>query len=201
MKFICKDGQEREFISLFDLYVQKGFDPALLTKDDGLLSLGNPPDASYLKMLQLAKLGISIDEYFWHYSWIYRKINPVSIALDKVMDGYKWIALSPAFKWEAQDQLVGVKVGVFTSLLRVIFKFINFLFLRHTERKMYESLIFPLEGSEFQWSTGYEYIGILFDFNFKEKLIHLKDTVGNNEEIFHIHPSIFGWSMRVFVSK
>jgi hypothetical protein len=201
MKLICKDGQEREFISLFDLYVQKGFDPALLTKDDGLLSMSNPPDASFLKMLQLAKLGVSIDAYFWHYSWIHRKVNPVSIALDKVMDGYKWIALSPAFKWESENQIVGIKLGTFTLLVRVISKFINLLFLRFDEKKMYASLIYPVGGSEFQWSTGYEYIGILFDFNFKEKLIHLKDTVGNREEIFHMHPSIFGWTMRVFVSK
>lgn len=201
MRLICKDGQEREFISLFDLYVQKGFDPALLTKDDGLLSMSNPPDASFLKMLQLAKLGVPIDAYFWHYSWIHRKVNPVSIPLDKVMDGYKWIALSPAFEWENENQLIGVKLGIFTLLVRGIFKLINFLFLRFDQKKMYESLIYPAEGSEFQWSTGYEYIGILFDFNFKEKLIHLKDTVSNREEILHMHPSILGWTMRVFVSK
>ena len=201
MQLICKDGQEREFISLFDLYVERGFDPAFLIKDDGLLSLGNPPDASLLKMFQLAKLGISIDGYFWHYSWMHRKVNPTSIALDKVMDGYKWIALSPAFKWESETQLVGVKLGIFTTLVRVIFKFINFLLLRHDERKMYESLIYPVEGSEFQWSTGYEYVGILFDYNSKEKLINLKDTIENKEDIFYLHPSILGWSMRVFVSK
>ena len=66
---------------------------------------------------------------------------------------------------------------------------------------MYESLIYPVKGSEFLWSTGYEFIGILFDYNSKEKLINLKNTIENKEDIVYLHPSILGWSMRVFVSK
>jgi hypothetical protein len=201
MKLICRDGQEREFISLFDLYVQKGFDPAFLIKDDGLLLMSNPPNTSFLKMFQLAKLGISIDAYFWHYSWMYRKVNSVSIPLDKVMEGYKWIALSPAFKWESENQLVGLKLGVFTLLIRGISKIINFLLLRYNKKKMYESLIYPVKGSEFLWSTGYEFIGILFDYDSKEKLINLNDSSENKKDIIYLHPSILGWSMRVFVSN
>jgi hypothetical protein len=201
MKLICRDGCEREFISLFDLYVQKGFDPAFLLKDDGLLSMSTPPDTSFLKILRLAKLGISLESYFWHYSWLHKKVNPVSIHSDKVMDGYKWIALSPAFKWESQNQLIGVKLDAFTLLARGIFKFFNFLLLRSDKKKMFESLIYPAEGSEFQWSTGYEYQAVLYDFDFKEKLIYLTEIVGDQDKTFRLHPSILGWSMRVFIAK
>ena len=92
MKLICRDGHEREFISLFELYVQKGFDPAFLNKDDGLLSMSNPPGKSASRIFQLAKLGITVEPYLWHYSWLYKKINPNSIAVNEVLDGYKWIA-------------------------------------------------------------------------------------------------------------
>ena len=201
MKLLCKDGHEREFISLFDLYVQKGFDPALLSKDDGLLSMSYPPETSPSKILQLAKLGITVDPYFWHYSWLYRKINPTSIAVDKVIDGYKWIALSPSFKWENQDQLIGVKLGFFTLLVRSAFKLINIFLLRNDKKKMYESLIYPIKGTEFQWSTGYECFGILYNFDAKEKLINLVDNLDGQDRYLYLHPSILGWSMRVFVAK
>lgn len=202
MKLFCHDGIEREFISLFDLYVQKGFDPALLFKDDGLLSMTNPPDLSFFDLIKLSKLGVVSDAHLMHYSWLHSKINPISIAEDKVLDGYKWIALSPAFKWESQDQLFGVKLGVFTFLMRCASKMVNFFLLNHDKRKMYESLIFAPKDTEFQWATGYEYIGIQYDINyFKQKMIILNANTDAQEKYIFLHTSILGWSMRVFVAK
>lgn len=201
MKIICRDGHEREFTSLFDLYVQKGFDPAFLIKDDGLLSMSFPPGTSSSKIFKLASLGITVDPYFWHYSWLHRKINPTSIEVAKVMDGYKWIAISPSFKWESQNQILGVKLDLFTLLVRMAFKLSNFLLFRNDKKKMYESLIYPAKGTEFEWSTGYEYIGVSYDFDAKEKLIYLGDTFDGQDKTLYLHPSILGWSTRVFVAK
>lgn len=201
MKIICADGLERDFISLFDLYVLKGFDPALLLKDGGLLSLTNPPNLSFSQLIQLSKLGIISNSHFMHYSWLNRKINPVSIVEDKILDGYKWIALSPAFKWENQDQLFGVKLGLFTFFIRCASKVINFLILNHDKKKMHESLVYAPKDSDFKWGTGYEYLTTMHDNNFKEKMIILNETTRDENRFIYLHPSVLGWSMRVFVAK
>ena len=109
--------------------------------------------------------------------------------------GTNRIALSPSFKWENQSQLLGVKLGIFTTLVRCCFKLLNILLLRNDRKKMYESLIYPIKGREFQWSTGYEFFGILYNFDAKEKLINLVDSFDGQDRFLYLHPSIIGWSM------
>lgn len=201
MKIICVDGIEREFISLFDLYVLKGFDPALLLKDCGLLSLTNPPNLSFLQLIQLSKLGIISDGHFMHYSWMHKRINPISIAVDIVLDDYKWIALSPAFKWENQDQLFGINLSPFTFFIRCASKVINFLLLNHDKKKMHESLVYAPKNLDLKWGVGYEYLTTMYDSNFKEKMIILNEKEEDEDKFIYLHPSILGWSMRVFVAK
>jgi hypothetical protein len=202
MKIICADGLERDFISLFDLYVLKGFDPALLLKDGGLLSLNNPPGLSFSKLINLAKLGIISDGHFMHYSWKHKKINPISISEEKVLDGYKWLALSPAFKWQNQDQLLGMNLSLFTFFTRLTSKVIDFFLLNHNKKKTYESLVYAPENSDFKWATGYEYLEFVHEaYFFKQKMIILSSNEASQDEFIYLHPTVLGWSMHVFVAK
>jgi hypothetical protein len=202
MRLICSDNQVREFISLFDLCVLHGFDPVLLLKDGGLLSLLPPPAVSFLGGLDLARAGIILDPHIQHYSWLHRKINPVSIHYQKVIEGYPWIALSPAFQWEDKTQLTGVKLDLLTMLVRSFLKAWDFMSLKSDRGKFYKSIIRSDDGVDFRWSCGYKISGFsrssLAEFS-EIQLLAQSETEENIS--FHLDPSVLCWPLRVFVAK
>lgn len=203
MRLICTDHQERDFISLFELCIVKGFDPALLLKDGGLLSLREPPGLQSRDPVNLALSQIDLDPHLYHFGWMHRKANPVSIHYQKIIEGYSWIALSPAFQWEGQTQILGVKLPLSTLLMRFLLQIWDFLNLKMDRNKLFKSLIRSEKNSEFIWSRGYRISGFPrsgFPISFSSIEV-VADPADVETTKFDIDPSVLGFTLRVFLAK
>lgn len=196
MKLMCLDGNCREFIPLSDLYIRKGFDPYFLEKDGGFLQLGMPPDFSLISNLPLLKLGIKPKGYFWHWSRIYKKINPIALNVDEIIKEIDYIALHPSMKNWRDDNFMG-KMDLLTISVRLFLKLWNFFALNNNKSYSIEYLMPGIDRENHKYFVGRKLIGFDYSFRFKEERILIE---GENDKYYEANESLLGFSKHVYIS-
>lgn len=196
MKLKCLDGECREFIPLSDFYIRKGFDPYFLEKDGGFLQLGMPPDFSIITNLPLLKLGIKPKGYFWHWSRIYKKINPISLNAEEIIKEIDWVAFHPSMKNWRDDDFMG-RMDLFTILARLFLKIWNFFALNHGKSYSVEYLIPGVDRENHKYFFGHKLIGFDYSFQFKEDRMLIE---GEGHKFYEVNECILGYSKHVYIS-
>lgn len=195
MKFQCIDGESREFELLRDKLIRVGFDPVLLDNDDGLISTSLPPNTSLFEALRFARDGINLPSYIYHWSKRSKKINPISIPLNTLLNDAEWLAFLPSIEVDKETSLFG-KHDLLTWSSRLLTKVFR-ISSRVKDSSSFRKMIFGENIDKFQFNCGYRILGLQTIEKAREEFLLLRDS---DESVIAIHPSLLGYTNKVMIA-
>ena len=119
MIFNCIDGVDRDFSSVRDVAVVKGFDPVFLDSDDSQLRFDN--QFGVWDSLKIARTGTRVPGAFFHWSKKYRQENSVSISVYGLINRREYLAVLPSITVDRDDSVIG-KMDLLTLTFRWIYR-------------------------------------------------------------------------------
>ena len=194
MRFPCIDQKDRDFELVRDKLVRFGFDPVLLDNDDGLISTSLPPNTGVVEALKLAKDGINLPSYIYHWSKRSKKINPVSIPFDSLLSKVEWLVFLPSIEVDKETSLFG-KHNLLSWSARVLTKLFR-LGSGAKDRSSFRTMIFGENIDKFQFNYGYKVLGLQYIEKAREEFLLLRDT---KESVIAVHPSLLGYTNKVMI--
>ncbi len=195
MKIKCVDGESRDFYFIRDRLLRFGFDPVLLDKDDNIISLSIPPNIGIIEALRLTVDGAIFPLYIYHWSKKNKKINPVSMPLESILEDVKWLSFLPSIEIDKETSLHG-RQDALTSFTRFLTKIFR-LVLNRKDQPSFRTMIFGLNTSKFKFNYGYKVLGLDYIESAKEYFLVLSDDeVGP----ILVHPSLLGYTNKVLAS-
>lgn len=194
MRFPCIDQKDRDFELVRDKLVRFGFDPVLLDKDDGQISTSLPPSTGFIEAVKLARDGITLPSYIYHWSKRSKKINPISIPYQSLIDDVDWLVFLPSIEVDKETSLFG-KHDSTTWLARAITKIFR-LSSGKTDKSSFRTMIFGENIDKFQFNYGYKVLGLQYIEKAREEFLLLRDT---EESVIAVHPSLLGYTNKVMI--
>jgi hypothetical protein len=196
MKFDCVDNETREFELVQDKLIRHGFDPVLLERDEGQISISTPPNTTFWDAVKLARQGIQLPSYIYHWSRRSKRINPVSFSIEAMFNDVRWISFLPSIEVEKETSLFG-RIGFLTFVSRGITKFVRLQSLTK-DIPVFRTMIFGQNVEKFKFNYGYRVIGIHRIGKNDDEFLLVRDE---EESTIAISPSLIGFTNKVMISS
>ena len=175
--------------------IRLGFDPNLLDRDENLVSTSLPPGTGFTKALELARSGINLPSYIFHYSRRSKKINPISTEFDTLLKSNEYLAFLPSIETEKETSLAG-KMDPFTFIARLVTKI--FRFGRDNQQKsIFQTQIFGENLDQFKFNHGYKITAHQWVEQAQDYFVLIKDE---NDQVLVIHPSLLCNTNKVMIN-
>lgn len=195
MKFECTDGETRDFELVQDKLIRFGFDPVLLDKDDGQISTSLPPNTGFIEAVKLARDGITLPSYIYHWSKRSKKINPISIPYQSLIDDVDWLVFLPSIEVDKETSLFG-KQDSTTWLARAISKIFR-VSSGKADKSSFRTMIFGENIDAFRFNYGYKVLGLQYIEKAREDFLLLGD---GKDSVIAVLPSLLGYTNKVMIS-
>jgi len=194
MKLPCTDDSVRDFELIQNKLIRFGFDPVLLNKDDGQISTSLPPNTGFIEAVRLARDGINLPTYIYHWSKRSKKINPISIPFNSLLEEVGWLAFLPSIEVDKETSLFG-KIDSITWLARAFSKISRSGF-RTKDKSTFRTMIFGENIHAFRFNYGYKVLGLQYIEKAKEEFLLLRDI---DESVIAVHPLLLGYTNKVMI--
>jgi hypothetical protein len=193
MKFKCIDEKLRDFSSVFDLLLVRGFNPEFINKDDGLVSISYSPKLSLFEALKSSKYGV-LPSFIFHYREKHKRKNPCFIGTKEFVKCFRWIVITPSVN-EFTDYDLSFKMDFWTYSARSLTFLYDLLTRKKLNRKTFPAMLRGITADEFQFSTPYKVTDYYFDSKNGGWL-----EISHDGGVFYIAEHIIGYTRHTFVS-
>lgn len=195
MKFECLDGQTRDFELVRDKLIRFGFDPVLLDRDDNQISTSLPPNTGVIEAIKLARDGITLPSYIYHWSKRSKKINPISIPYQSLIGDINWLVFLPSIEVDQETSLHG-KLDSSTWLARAVSKIYRSV-SGTRDKPAFRAMIFGENIDKFRFNFGYKVLGLHYIEKAREDFLLLGD---GDDSVIAVLPSLLGFTNKVMIS-
>lgn len=196
MKLQCVDGNVRDFEFVRDRLLRFGFDPTLLDKDQSLISISLPPNTGVFEAIKLARAGINLPAYIFHWSKKSKRINPVSVSFVKFFDGVGMLAFLPSIEVEKETSLFG-NIDLITWIARVFTKIFR-IGLGEKDKSTFRTLIYGDNSENIQFNYGYKVLGVHYIEKANDYFLLISDQT---DSVHAVSLSVIGFTNKVLISS
>ena len=193
MKLKCIDGKLRDFSSVFDLLLLKGFTPEFINDDNGLVSISYSPRLSLIEALKSSKYGI-LPSFIFHYGRKHKRKNPCFVGTKEFVKSFRWIAITPSIN-EFSDYDLSSKMDFWTYSARSLTFLYDLLARKKVNRKTFPAMLRGITVDEFKFSTPYKVTDYYFDSKNGGWL-----EINHDGKFFYIAEHIIGYTRHIFIS-